>query len=114
MEKPGTAYSNDPDLGDDPQPATMADLYTGAKDRGGVHINSGIPNRAFVLVAKALGGNAWEVAGRIWYETMLELASDSQFVDCARASIKIASDSRFGPKAKKAVQAAWKEVGVKV
>jgi len=114
MEKPGTAYSNDPDLGDDPQPATMADLYTGAKDRGGVHINSGIPNRAFVLVAKALGGNAWEVAGRIWYETMLKLASDSQFVDCAKASIKIASDPRFGPKAKKAVQAAWKEVGVKV
>ncbi|KPX32419.1 Thermolysin metallopeptidase [Pseudomonas ficuserectae] len=61
-----------------------------------------------------MGGNAWEVAGRIWYETMLELASDSQFVGCARASIKIASDSRFGPKAKKAVQAAWKEVGVKV
>jgi Zn-dependent metalloprotease len=114
MEKPGTAYSNDPDLGDDPQPATMADLYTGAKDRGGVHINSGIPNRAFVLVAKALGGNAWEVAGRIWYETMLELASDSQFSDCAKASVKIASDPRFGPKAKKAVQAAWKEVGLKV
>ncbi|WP_163021137.1 M4 family metallopeptidase, partial [Pseudomonas viridiflava] len=114
MEKPGTAYANDPDLGDDPQPATMADLYTGAKDRGGVHINSGIPNRAFVLVAKALGGNAWEVAGRIWYETMLELASDSQFADCARISIKVASDPRFGADAKKAVQAAWKKVGVKV
>ncbi|KPW36532.1 putative Thermolysin metallopeptidase, partial [Pseudomonas syringae pv. apii] len=114
MERPGTAYANDPDLGDDPQPATMADLYKGAKDRGGVHINSGIPNRAFVLVAKALGGNAWEVAGRIWYETMLALESDSQFVDCAKTSIKIAGDSRFGAKAKKAVQAAWKEVGVKV
>ncbi|WP_024645352.1 M4 family metallopeptidase [Pseudomonas syringae] len=114
MENPGTAYNDDPDLGDDPQPATMADLYKGAKDRGGVHINSGIPNRAFVLAAKALGGNAWEVAGRIWYETMLALKADSQFVDCAKTSIKIAGDSRFGAKAKKAVQAAWKEVGVKV
>ncbi|MCF5428142.1 peptidase M4 family protein, partial [Pseudomonas syringae] len=46
--------------------------------------------------------------------TMLELASDSQFIDCAKASIKVASDPRFGPKAKKAVQAAWKEVGLKV
>lgn len=114
MEHPGTAYANDPDLGDDPQPASMSDLYTGAKDRGGVHINSGIPNRAFVLVAKALGGNAWEVAGRIWYETMLALTSDSQFVDCARTSIKVAADPRFGADAKKAVQAAWKKVGVKV
>lgn len=114
MENPGTAYANDPDLGDDPQPATMSDLYTGSKDRGGVHINSGIPNRAFVLVAKALGGNAWDVAGRIWYETMLQLASDSQFADCARTSIKVAADPRFGAGAKKAVQAAWKKVGVKV
>jgi Zn-dependent metalloprotease len=114
MEHPGTAYNNDPDLGDDPQPASMSDLYTGAKDRGGVHINSGIPNRAFVLTAKALGGNAWDVAGRIWYETMLQLRPDAQFVDCARATIRVAGDPRFGSAAKKAVQAAWKKVGVNV
>jgi Zn-dependent metalloprotease len=62
MENPGTAYVNDPDLGTDPQPAHMSKLFTGAFDRGGVHINSGIPNRAFALFAKALKGNAWDVA----------------------------------------------------
>ena len=79
-----------------------------------MHINSGIPNRAFVLAAKALGGNAWEIAGRIWYETLLQLPSDCQFVECARTSIKVAGDPRFGPSAKKAVQNAWKKVGVNV
>ena len=114
MEHPGTAYVDDPELGDDPQPATMAGIYTGAKDNGGVHINSGIPNRAFVLAAKALGGNAWEVAGRIWYETMLQLSSTSQFADCARISVQIAGGKQYGIGARKAVRAAWKEVGVSV
>lgn len=112
MENPGKAYVDDPDLGDDPQPASMANLYTGAKDNGGVHINSGIPNRAFVLTAKALGGNAWEVAGRIWYETLLQLHSNSQFIDCARISVQVAGDKAYGSAAKKAVKAAWKKVGI--
>ena len=29
-------------------------------DNGGVHINSGIPNHAFYLLATALGGRSWE------------------------------------------------------
>src|SRR4051812_1241097 len=46
MKAPGTAYKNHPDLGDDPQPATM-DGYvklpdTANGDWGGVHYNSGI------------------------------------------------------------------------
>ena len=40
------------------------------RDDGGVHINSGIPNRAFYLAATEIGGYAWEKAGRIWYETL--------------------------------------------
>ncbi|TFZ33307.1 peptidase M4 family protein, partial [Pseudomonas syringae] len=51
MDKPGPAYANDLVLSDDPQPATMADLYTGARERGGVHIYSGIPSSALLLVA---------------------------------------------------------------
>lgn len=62
MENPGTAFVNDPDLGTDPQPGHMRQLSRGAADRGGVHINSGIPNRAFVLFAKALKGKSWDVA----------------------------------------------------
>ena len=110
MENPGTAFSNDPALGTDPQPAHMNSLYTGSQDNGGVHINSGIPNRAFVLTAQALGGNAWDVTGRIWYETLLQLSSNSQFVDCKRISIQIAGT--FGQAEVNAVTNAWNSVGV--
>ena len=113
MENPGTAYENDPDLGSDPQPAHMKQLYTGGADNGGVHLNSGIPNRAFALTAKALGGEAWETAGRIWFDTMLQLSRTSQFKDMAAITVQIAGDkSRFGKEAKKAVQDAWKKVGL--
>lgn len=112
MEFPGTAYKNDPDLGTDPQPATMAKIYTGPRDLRGVHINSGIPNRAFVLTAKALKGNAWDVAGKIWYDTMLQLTTTSQFLDCARMTVQVAGG--HGAAAKKAVKAAWKKVGITV
>src|SRR5262245_55821810 len=59
------AYINDSLLGTDPQPKRLKDKYMGTSDSGGVHINSGIPNHAFFLVATALGGRAWEKAGRI-------------------------------------------------
>ena len=48
----------------------MRDYVATSEDNGGVHINSGIPNKAFELVATALGGHAWERAGRIWYLTV--------------------------------------------
>jgi Zn-dependent metalloprotease len=54
MAHPGTAYDN-PTLGVDPQPAHMSDYYAGPGDNQGVHINSGIPNRAFYLVAIEIG-----------------------------------------------------------
>jgi Zn-dependent metalloprotease len=111
MEHPGTAYRDDPALGSDPQPGHMNNLYTGPADSGGVHINSGIPNRAFVLAAKGLGGPAWETAGAIWYEALLQLSRDSQFADLARVTAQIAAD-QFGAAARKTVRAAWKKVGL--
>src|SRR5262245_54891431 len=66
MKAPGTAY-NDPTLGKDPQPDNMSKFVHTAEDSGGVHINSGIPNKAFFLVATSLGGHAWEKAGQVWY-----------------------------------------------
>jgi len=110
MANPGTAFRNDPDLGDDPQPGHVKQLYTGGDDNGGVHLNSGIPNRAFVLAAKALGGKAWTVAGRIWYDTMRQLTNSSEFADCAAVSRQIAAS--HGAKAQAAVNAAWKKVGL--
>ena len=69
MKAPGTAY-DDPQLGKDPQPATMAGYVETTDDNGGVHINSGIPNHAFYLAATAIGGNAWEGAGQVWFDVL--------------------------------------------
>ena len=113
MENPGTAY-DDPALGGrDPQPDHMRDLYRGDEDDGGVHINSGIPNRAFVLTAKALEGYAWDIAGRIWYKTMLTLTRDSQFVDCARRTVQVAV-ADYGSETAEVVRAGWDAVGIAV
>jgi Zn-dependent metalloprotease len=112
MERPGTAFMSDPYLGSDPQPSHMRKLYEGNSDNGGVHINSGIPNRAFVLAAKALGGNAWDTAGRIWYETMLRLPKRCEFQECAELCVQAAAVHGAG--AVDAVRKAWSNVGVLV
>lgn len=115
MADPGTAFKNDPFLGDDPQPKHVSDQYTGADDYGGVHINSGIPNHAFYLVARKLGGNAWNRAGRIWYDTLLKLTTTSKFQDCANTTYLVAVGKYgSGSTEAKAVKAAWKQVGINV
>jgi hypothetical protein len=112
MKAPGTAY-DDPTLGKDPQPATMADYVETTDDNGGVHINSGIPNHAFYLVALAIGGDAWQVAGRIWYDVLTggTLTPDTDFADFSAAS-SVAADRLFGAAAARAVADAWRQVGV--
>ncbi|HET7452075.1 MAG TPA: M4 family metallopeptidase [Thermoanaerobaculia bacterium] len=111
MLHPGTAY-DDPVLGKDPQPAAMRDFYDGYDDNGGVHINSGIPNRAFALAAVAIGGFAWEKAGRIWYTALTErLRNTADFRAAAAATIAIAGEL-FGSVVEKAVEDAWRTVGV--
>jgi Zn-dependent metalloprotease len=114
MKAPGTAY-DDPDLGKDPQPAHMNNLYTGNQDHGGVHINSGIPNHAFYLTAIALGGSAWEKAGKIWYAALPHIPSDSDFQTAANIYYTTAG-SLFGADSdeQKAVADAWKQVGIEV
>ena len=110
MQHPGTAFMSDKYLGTDPQPEHMSKLYEGQSDNGGVHINSGIPNRAFVLAAKAIGGNAWDVTGRIWFDTMLRLPKRAQFQECADTCVEVAA--AIGADAARAVSTAWANVGV--
>ena len=57
-------------LGKDPQSDHMDDYVDTTDDNGGVHINSGIPNRAFHLAATAIGGSSAEGAGQIWYAAL--------------------------------------------
>ena len=92
MANPGTAY-DDPVLGKDRQPGHLKDYVQTESDNGGVHINSGIPNRAFVLAAKAIGGRSWEVTGKTWYVTLTErLNSSGDFEKCARETLSVARD----------------------
>ncbi|GAA2432150.1 M4 family metallopeptidase [Streptomyces glaucus] len=114
MKEPGTAYDDDV-LGKDPQPATMDDYVRTGSDNGGVHINSGIPNRAFYLAATALGGHAWERAGQIWYDVLTggELEQDARFTDFATLTVS-AARARYGDgEEREAVAKAWQQVGVR-
>lgn len=115
MSAPGTAY-DDPVLGKDPQPADMAHYVTGIADNGGVHINSGIPNRAFYLAATNIGGFAWETAGLIWYTTLLSpfLKPTAKFGAFARIATYYAGSLFPGTDIVQAVREAWQEVGVNV
>ena len=115
LKAPGTAY-DDPDLGRDPQPATMAGYVRTAADNGGVHLNSGIPNRAFQLAATAIGGHAWERAGQIWYDVLTggALTATADFAAFAAATAGAALE-RYGDGPEfRAVREAWIEVGVDV
>jgi Zn-dependent metalloprotease len=111
MKDPGSAY-DDPKLGGkDPQPGHMKGFVRG----GDVHINSGIPNHAFYLLADQLGGNAWDDAGHIWYETLLRLWPTAQFQDCANVSYSVAGELfDAGSPQQQAVATAWSEVGIRV
>lgn len=116
MAAPGTAY-DDPVLGKDPQPAHMKNFLQTNFDNGGVHINSGIPNKAFHSVATALGGDAWDGAGRIWYHALLDpsVLANTGFRRFARVTRKVA-DRLYGATSvqRKAVVDGWKSVGIKL
>lgn len=106
MANPGTAY-DDPQLGKDPQPAHMDDFVETTDDNGGVHVNSGIPNRAFQLAAVAIGGSAAEGAGKIWYAALTGgLSPQTDFAGFAAATVAVAGEHAT------AVEEAWATVGV--
>ncbi|MCD0502400.1 M4 family metallopeptidase [Bordetella petrii] len=110
MSQPGTAY-DDPALGKDPQPDHMRDYVDTTEDNGGVHINSGIPNRAFYLAATALGGPAWERTGRVWYDTLRDkrLGANADFATFASLTIEVAGADGD---TQQAIRQAWRQVGV--
>lgn len=115
MAAPGTAF-NDDLIGKDRQTDHMSRYDNTTSDNHGVHLNSGIPNKAFYTTAMMLGGHSWECAGKIWYKTLAEeLKPLSQFQDCANATIKVAS-KLYGKTSKevKAVCEGWKAVGITV
>ena len=108
-------------IGKDPQPASFKEIeaYKAANprwldhDEGGVHIFSGVPNRAFVLCAEAFDGYSWEKAGQIWWTTVTtnRISPRCTFLQFADATVDVAHEL-FGDEAAKTVRGAWNEVGI--
>ena len=104
MKAPGTANKHDR------QPADMDHYVPG----GDVHVNSGIPNRAFYVVATTLGGNSWDAAGPIWYATLCDpaLSATAGFQDFARLTLRHAERMYGAGREVDAVRAGWEAVKV--
>ena len=118
MKAPGTAYDN-ADFGKDPQPDHMSRFVhlpdTEDGDFGGVHINSGIPNKAFYLVATGIGGNAWQAPGHIWYESLKASSPTTRFQEFADTTYAKAGQLYGTARTEqRAVQNAWGEVGIQI
>ena len=118
LKAPGSAYDNEL-FGKDPQPDRMSKFVHLTDDEdndwGGVHINSGIPNKAFFLTATAIGGNAWEAPGHIWYESLKASTATTEFQEFADTTyFKAGQLYGAGSDEQQSVHAAWKEVGIKI
>lgn len=114
MLEPGTAYDDDV-LGKDPQPGHMDDYIDTDSDNGGVHLNSGIPNRAFASAATALGQNAWETVGQVWFSVLAgdDITTRTDFVQFAQMTIaEAAVQFGEGTDVHDAVVQGWETVGI--
>lgn len=108
MASPGTAYP-----GDD-QPAHMSEFYDGQEDNGGVHINSGIPNKVFYLLCTGLGGNSWDKPLKLWYQTIKDQRVTGQrtgFRPFAAATYNVAK-RKYDEATANLVRDCWNQVGL--
>jgi Zn-dependent metalloprotease len=85
-----------PENGHPPQPGNVRDFVempndgNPYNDSGGVHYNSGIPNRAYYLMVQSIGRKAAE---QIVYRALTEkLEPDSGFEDFRTASLDVARE----------------------
>ena len=102
-------------------PAHMDDFrkWPLSRDRGGVHTNSGIPNRAYYLLAEGLtleglgSSIGKDKAEKLAYSTMVNLTRDSDF-QAAAALMLTSAEARYGEESPEslAVVAAWLNVGI--
>ena len=79
------------------------------------HESSGVPNFAFYKAAMAIGGNSWDKAGQIWYNSMTAFGASpnmrmNKFADRTRQ----VAVNLFPTEAAvaTAVDQAWKGVGL--
>lgn len=106
----------------DDQPDHYSERYTGTQDNGGVHVNSGISNKAFYLVAKggshhrggSMTGIGPDKAGKIWYRALTAYMTKSTNFKGARTATLNAAKQLYGAGGPEyaAVARAWTLVGV--
>lgn len=111
-----------PKNGFDPQPGHMTEFVRTTQDTGGVHINSGIPNKAAslmtsggtgttgVVVARGIG---WEKAEKVWYRANTTYLNEtSDFAAAATATASAGKDLSLTQEELNIIDCAWKAVGV--
>ena len=93
--------------------ANFKDFQVTNEDNGGVHIYSGIPNKAFYNIAVALGGYSWEKAGPIWWHALRsgQIPTKCKFKQFADVTVDSAQEL-YGDDAANKVRDAWNKVGV--
>ena len=95
------------------QPAHMSEFQSMPinEDNGGVHVNSGIVNRAFYLVANTLGRDK---AGRIYFRAWNHYFTSSTDFQAARPLVEQAAIDLYGNNSTehKAVRSAFDTVGI--
>lgn len=105
MLHPGTAYASDL-LGDDPQPGHLRDYVHTVDDNGGVHINSGIPNRAFATFVSQSGLKSFEQPFQIWGAAMAMASRYTDFTSFAKMTVVCSGQFR------RQVIDGWAAVGI--
>ena len=94
-----------------PQPTQFKQYHDGMDP----HQSSGIPNFAFHKAAMAVGGKSWEKVGQVWYKALTGYAPAPQLTMKAFADRTRTEAQKLFPGApavKKAVDDAWKAVGL--
>jgi len=114
---PNSGYTADDD------PDHYSERYTGTADNGGVHVNSGIGNKAFYL---AVAGGTHHLSGvtvtgigptdatRIWYRALTVYMTSSTNFSGARTAMLNAATDLFGSTSQQytTIATAWCAVGV--
>ncbi|UNH41446.1 M4 family metallopeptidase [Moellerella wisconsensis] len=114
MSDPGSAFYFSASIKDDQVGHMNKYRYLSIyQDNGGVHSNSGIPNKAFYLLAKSLGGYSWERAGKIWLNALLDENANpsTDFRQFAKLTVKHASQL-FGIEVAYETRKSWFDVGI--
>jgi Zn-dependent metalloprotease len=96
MRDPGTAFTDHPILGNDPQPNHFDYFIETDADDGGVHLNSGILNRAYYEVCSLFGGFAYEKVGKLWFAFMLDRNMNKKMDFEEFRAILLKKATRFG------------------